>query len=289
MPADPGLESASGSRERAVGERPLILGQITPLLITFNEIANIERTLSKLSWASQIVVVDSGSTDGTLDVLSADSRIVVHHRSFDSFAEQCQFGLSAIKTEWALSMDADYVLSDELVAELAGLRDEPAAAGYQAAFRYYVWGAPLSATLYPPRTVLYRVARATYLNEGHGHRVRIDGTVRRLGAAIFHDDRKALSRWLGSQQRYASTEAHHLLSAPREALSGADRIRLQGGIAPFLVFGYVLIWKRCLLNGRRGWFYALQRLFAEVILALEINERRNGPEFKQTTEHVVRK
>ena len=43
--------------------------QITPLVITYNEAANIERTLRKLNWAQRIVVVDSGSTDGTLDIM----------------------------------------------------------------------------------------------------------------------------------------------------------------------------------------------------------------------------
>ena len=95
---------------------------ITPLLITFNEIANIERTLARLGWAKRIVVIDSGSTDGTLDVLAKDPRIDVVHRPFDSFGEQCNFGLSHIRTGWVLSMDADYELSDALVAELGRLQ-----------------------------------------------------------------------------------------------------------------------------------------------------------------------
>jgi glycosyltransferase involved in cell wall biosynthesis len=73
---------------------------ITPLLITYDEIQNIGRTLAKLGWARRIVVVDSGSTDGTLDVLAKDRRIEVHHRPFDGFAEQCNFGLSHIRTPW---------------------------------------------------------------------------------------------------------------------------------------------------------------------------------------------
>ena len=88
---------------------------VTPLLITFNEIQNIERTLAKLDWARRIVVVDSGSTDGTLDVLARDARIEVIHRPFDSFAGQCNFGLSHIHTDWVLSLDADYAVSAALV------------------------------------------------------------------------------------------------------------------------------------------------------------------------------
>src|SRR5258707_15375916 len=95
----------------------------TPLLITFNEIQNIARTVGRLEWAKRIVVVDSGSTDGTLGFLAKDPRIEVHHRAFDSFAQQCNFGLSQVRTEWVLSLDADYELSDEFNAELGKLED----------------------------------------------------------------------------------------------------------------------------------------------------------------------
>lgn len=247
---------------------------VTPLLITFDEIDNIARTLGKLDWAQRIVVIDSGSTDGTLEVLAKDARIEVVHRPFDSFAEQCNFGLTQIRTGWVLSMDADYELSDGFVAELEGLQPGPDQAGYRAAFIYRVHGRPLRGTLYPPRTVLYRVQGARYENEGHGHRIGLGGAVSDLRSTIFHDDRKPLSRWLGSQLKYAAREAAHLLSAPRERLSRIDRLRLMGWPAPILVLGYVLFAKGAILDGRAGWFYALQRLLAEVLLALELLDRR---------------
>ncbi|MFO1160950.1 MAG: glycosyltransferase family 2 protein [Reyranellaceae bacterium] len=250
------------------------IDDITPLLITFNEIQNIERTLGKLGWARRIVVIDSGSTDGTLEVLAGNSNVEVHHRPFDSFAEQCNFGLSMIKSAWVLSMDADYELSDALVAELGGLQAAAGQAGFRARFVYRIHGRPLRGTLYPPRTVLYRVAGARYENEGHGHRIRIDGAVSDLGAVIYHDDRKPLARWLNSQLGYAAREAAHLLAAPRAGLARADRIRLMGWPAPILVFLYVLVAKGALLDGPAGWFYAFQRLLAEVLLALELLDRR---------------
>lgn len=247
---------------------------VTPLLITFDEIDNIARTLSKLDWAQRIVVIDSGSTDGTLEVLAKDPRIAVVHRPFDSFAEQCNFGLAQVRTGWVLSMDADYELGDGFVAELEGLRPGLDQSGYRAAFVYRIHGRPLRGTLYPPRAVLYRVAGARYENEGHGHRIRLGGTVSDLRSTIFHDDRKPLSRWLGSQVRYAAREAAHLLSAPRDRLSRIDRLRLMGWPAPILVLGYVLFAKGAILDGRAGWFYAWQRLLAEVLLALELLDRR---------------
>ena len=75
-------------------------------------------------------------------------------------------------------------------------------------------------------------------------------------------------------------EASHLLAARPAELSAVDRIRRLGWPAPFLVVGYVLIAKGALLDGRAGWFYAFQRLCAEVLLALELLDRRlsaNGP------------
>ena len=227
---------------------------ITPLLITFNEIANIERTLAKLGWARRIVVIDSGSTDGTLEILAKDARIETIHRPFDSFAEQCNFGLSHIGSGWVLSMDADYELSDDLVAELGRLSPADSQAGYRARFVYCIQGRKLRGTLYPPRVVLYRAGAGRYENEGHGHRVRIEGAVSDLAGAILHDDRKPLARWLNSQLKYASREAEHLLTAPRTSLSRIDRLRLMGWPAPPLVLLYVLFAKRAVLDGPAGWF-----------------------------------
>jgi hypothetical protein len=95
-----------------------------------------------------------------------------------------------------------------------------------------------------------------------------------LRARVDHDDRKPLSRWLASQQKYAMLEAGHLLSKPSAMLSRADRIRLMAWPAPTLVFFYTLIIKRCILDGWPGWLYVLQRTFAETLIALEIVDRR---------------
>jgi hypothetical protein len=179
-----------------------------------------------------------------------------------------------VTTTWVLSLDADYELSDELVTELHSLRPDAATGGYQAQFVYCVFGRPLRGTLYPPRTVLYRKGKARYQNEGHGHRVVVAGNVLPLAGVIFHDDRKPLARWFTAQQRYACEEAEHLMALDRKALSLADRIRLAAWPAPVAVFMYALILKGCLLDGWPGWYYALQRLFAETMLALELLDRR---------------
>lgn len=248
--------------------------QITPLVLTYNEAPNIARTLAKLSWARRIVVIDSGSTDATLQLLRNFPQVDVFDRPFTDFAAQCNFGLAQVQTPWVLSLDADYELSNSLVEEIGRLEDEASIAGYRAQFVYRIYGRALRGTLYPPRIVLYRKELALYRNEGHGHRVTIDGQVSEFRGVIYHDDRKPLSRWFDSQRRYAAEEARYLVDAPVEKLKLSDRVRRFGWLAPFGILVYTLFVKGCIVDGWPGWFYALQRLIAESMIAVEIVERR---------------
>lgn len=249
-----------------------MLARITPLIITHNEAPNIARTLAALDWARRIVVVDSGSTDGTLDILARFPQVEVAHRPFDDFAGQCNFGLTLIGTPWMLSLDADYLLTPELTAELVELDPGANTMGYRVNFIYCVHGRALRGSLYPPRVVLFRVGAAKYGQTGHAHHLEIAGPVKELRGRIRHDDRKELSRWLASQRTYAAQEADYLLTAG--PLNRIDRLRRMAWPAPLLVLFYVLFVKRCILDGWPGWYYALQRLIAEALLAVEIINRQ---------------
>jgi glycosyltransferase involved in cell wall biosynthesis len=245
--------------------------EITPLILTFNEAPNIGRTLEKLFWAREIVLVDSGSTDRTLEIArSTHPNVRVVTRSFDSFAGQCNFGLTQVTTEWVLSMDADYVLTPELVAEIQGLKPLPDIAGYSAKFRYCIYGFPLRSTVYPARAVLYRRPLAEYRDEGHGHRVMIKGKVTILLGKIDHDDRKPFTYWLQSQDRYATVEARYLLSSSLDQLNFQDRLRRKIFLAAPAIFLYLLLGRSLILDGWHGWFYVCQRTIAELFLSIRL-------------------
>ena len=94
-----------------------MLAETTPLLLTYDEMPNLERTFAPLAWAKRIVVVDSGSTDGTREWLAKDPRVHVYVRPFDEHALQLEFGLreTGIDREWVLALDADHVLTPEVV------------------------------------------------------------------------------------------------------------------------------------------------------------------------------
>jgi glycosyltransferase involved in cell wall biosynthesis len=250
--------------------------RITPLIITYNEAPNIRRTLGKLSWAQRIVVIDSGSTDGTVEMLRGYPQVEVVQHPFINAAIQCNFGLTQVASPWVLSLDADYELSDALIHELGSLAPSDSVVGYRARFVYRISGRPLRGSLYPPRTVLYRKDKASYRQEGHTQRVAVEGDVLPLDGVIYHDDRKPLARWLTSQQRYAREEAEYLLDCRSSALRPTDKMRLMGWPAPIGAFFYTLFVKGCLFDGWPGWYYALQRTTAEMLIALEIIDRQSG-------------
>lgn len=250
-----------------------MLEKITPLLLTFNEADNLDRSLAKLSWAKEMVVIDSYSTDETCTILQAYPQIKVFQRVFDSFAEQCNYGLTKIQTEWVLSLDADYVLSDALIDEIEQLSEDLEVNSYFVRFKYCVFGKPLQGTLYPPRRVLYRKDHAIYQPDGHAHRVVVAGKTKFLENWIDHDDRKSLSRWLWAQDRYMIIESKKLLDTPWEQLSRGDRIRRYKLLAPFVILFYCLIINRGILDGWAGWYYAFQRMLAELLLSIHLMEQ----------------
>src|SRR5689334_12248300 len=95
--------------------------EITPLVITYNEAANVPRCLERLRWARRILVLDSGSTDETLALTRRFPNVDVIQRPFDTFAGQCNYGLSQIDTTWVLSLDCDYVLGEGFEHEAKAL------------------------------------------------------------------------------------------------------------------------------------------------------------------------
>lgn len=240
--------------------------QITPIILTYNEQANIRRTLSALQWAPEVLVVDSYSTDRTIQICGEFNNVRVVKNRFVNFAKQSNFALAQdIKTEWVLSMDADYIVTPQLCTELDRLPQNNAIQGYEINFEYLIRGKPLRGSLYPARTSLYRKVAGHYRQDGHTQRVVINGLVSKLENKLQHDDRKPYSRWLSSQKKYAIQEAAKLSSAAWRHVSWPDRLRYLG-LAPLAIVPYTLLIKGLVFNGMPGLEYTGQRLVAEVLL-----------------------
>ena len=231
-----------------------MLDQITPLILTYNEAPNIARALAGLSWAKEIVVVDSFSDDETVEIARSFPQVRVVQRAFDSHRNQWEFGLkeTGISTPWVLALDADYVVTSELVAELEKLQPDPRTAGYRANFIYCINGKKLRSGIYPPVTVLYRREAASYIQDGHTQRVAVEGTIEELRAPLLHDDRKSLRRWFNSQARYTELEAQKLRAADKAELGLADRLRRWRIVVPPAMLVYCLIVRGGVLDGWAG-------------------------------------
>src|SRR5918995_790421 len=128
---------------------------VTALILTFNEAPNLERTLDRLTWAEQIVIVDSFSSDATKAIAARYPNVRFFERSFTTHGEQWNFGLqqTGIRTEWVLALDADFVLTNEMIAELSALAPPDGIDGYRASFSYCINGRALRSGVYPPVTV----------------------------------------------------------------------------------------------------------------------------------------
>lgn len=256
-----------------------MLEKITPLILTYNEGANIGRTLEQLRWARDIVVVDSFSGDETLEIISRFPQARVYRREFDSHENQWNFGLkqTGIDSEWILALDADYILTPEFAEELRSIQPETEAQGYSAAFTYCINGRQLRSGIYPPVTVLYRRVAGHYTQDGHTHKLVLEGPVANLKSRLLHDDRKPLHRWLEAQSRYTRLEALKLKNTDPAKLSLNDKIRRWRIVAPPAMLFYCLVIRLGVLDGWPGFYYAFQRALAELMLSLYLLESDLGP------------
>lgn len=245
------------------------------LILTKNEEPNLKRVLDKLTWLEKVYVVDSYSTDKTIEILESYPNVEVEYRKFDSFAGQCNYGLSQMNSKWILSLDADYVLTDAFIDETKRiLKDNKEdIVAWFTKFEFLIYGKQLISNNTTPRAVLFRKHAGEYYDDGHAHRLQITGDTGTYKARILHDDRKSLSRWLANQDGYSIKECNKLLNSDNpDNKSLINKIRRTKLLAPLIVFFYCLFIKGLILNGWAGWYYTLQRTMVEILFALRLIE-----------------
>ena len=251
-----------------------MLDDITPVILTGNEERNIVRTLQQLTWAKDVVVVDSMSTDTTAALAQTFPNVRLFPRPFDTLAKQWSFAVeeTGIRTPWVLSLDADYFVTPELIDEMRSLDPPTRVTAYIVRFVYAIHGHALRGSLYPPRPTLLRTGRFTFYQDGHTQRVRADGLLGKLQSPIIHDDRKGVARFIQRQLIYMRDEAEKLRAMPGRGTM-RDRIRRMRVVAPPLVLLHTLFVKGVIRDGWPGIFYALERTVAELILSMILIER----------------
>jgi len=103
---------------------------VSVVIITYNEERNISRCIESVkTWAAEIVVVDSGSTDRTCEIAATMGAKIIHH-AFEGHIEQKNFAASQAQNDWVLSLDADEAVDEELSESIQRVMKKPQADGY---------------------------------------------------------------------------------------------------------------------------------------------------------------
>ncbi|MDH4031830.1 MAG: glycosyltransferase family 2 protein, partial [Chromatiales bacterium] len=107
--------------------------RISVVMITLNEEANLIRALESVAWCDEIVILDSGSTDGTMEIASGFSNCRVFLHEFDGYGAQKRRAVDAAANDWVFSLDADEQLDGELQDALRRWSDSEVSddAGYE--------------------------------------------------------------------------------------------------------------------------------------------------------------
>lgn len=189
------------------------LPHLSACIITFNEADRIADCLRSLAFVDDIVVVDSGSTDGTAAIAEAmGARVLV--RAFDGFRSQKAFAVEQARHDWVLCLDADERVSDALRDEIAAVRATgfAGAAGYVFPRMSWYFGRFLRhGTDYPDRVLrLFDRRCGGWRGEREIHEsASVDGNVVRLRGDLLHYPFRSLLQMLDKLQGYAAMMAEH--------------------------------------------------------------------------------
>lgn len=221
---------------------------ISVTIITFNEAAHIAAALDSVTWADDVVVVDSGSTDGTVDLARGKgARVEVHE--WPGYAAQKNLAAGLARHDWVFSLDADERVGPELASALQGWQTrEPAAAGYRVARVSRYLGRWLRTTdWYPDRQLrLYDRRRAAWKTARVHESVQADGPVDRLPGELLHHPYASVSDHLQRIDRYTSLAALDMHERGRRA--GVLDLLAH----PPLAFARNYVLRRGILDGRAG-------------------------------------
>lgn len=184
---------------------------ISATIITLNEENNIAKALDSLKGIVQeIIIVDSGSTDKTLEI-ARKYKTKIYIREFDNFANQKNYTVTKATGEWILSLDADEQVSEELAKEIknAVLNDEFTA--YLIPRRNFILGSEIKHSRWSPdqHIWLWRKDKGKWVGDVH-EEVVVSGRVGILKNSKIHHSHKIVSEFINANNKYSEFEASML-------------------------------------------------------------------------------
>jgi len=223
------------------------MSRLSVVMICYNEEAMVGKSLASVQWADEIVVLDSCSTDRTVEIARQFSGCVVQS-SWQGFGRQKNLALARATSPWVLSLDADEVVSPALAQEIRSLLSrEPACAGYRIPRMTWYLGRFLRHVWFPDSKLrLFRREQGHWGEEEVHESLHLDGPAGSLQQPLLHYSFPSIRDHIETLQRYTSLGAEDLRRAGRSF----SWLRLLG--SPPAMFFKQYVWKRGFLDGLPG-------------------------------------
>jgi glycosyltransferase involved in cell wall biosynthesis len=267
---------------------------ISVVILTLNEELNLPRCLEAISLCDDVLLVDSFSSDATLKIAAEHGARVVQ-RAFDNFAGQRNFAVEhcELKYEWVFHLDADEVMTPELLAEILGCITETDKDAYRVSSKLMFDGKFLRhAGLFPWYQVrLGRREKLRFTQVGHGQREQLPSDkIGTLKNSLLHFPfEKGLDDWIEKHKRYSIAEARQnvygyagddlpvldLLSiATDRRRRAAKKILRRLPCRPTIRFIYMYLFRGGILDGKAGFTYCRLLAWYEWLTVLKEREIR---------------
>jgi len=225
-------------------------------IVTLNEEENLARTLASVAWADEIIVVDSGSTDRTVEV-ARSFKAKIFERTWPGFAEQKNFALAQCTGEWILSLDADEELSPELQQQIRQtVSAKPTVGAYYLKRRNLFLGRWIKHGGFYPDSKLRLFRRNLSVPPRFESRpvhetIAFSGSTATLDFDLIHHAYPTLSSYIEHMDRYSSLGAQHLVEQSRTSAS-VFSFFASIVIFPILGFKWNYLFRLGFLDGREG-------------------------------------
>jgi glycosyltransferase involved in cell wall biosynthesis len=193
--------------------------KISATIIAFNEERNIARVIESLRCCDEILVLDSGSNDRTVEVATKHGARV-EEASWHGYAAQKNIAAGLATHDWILSLDADESLSEALEAEIWQIKKAgPEFDGYtMPRLAQYLGRWILHSGWYPDRKVrLFNRNKATWVGEFVHESVKVNGAVGHLESNLLHFTCNSISEHLRSMDRYTTLAAQEIVERGKNA------------------------------------------------------------------------
>lgn len=180
--------------------------KISAIIIAKNEAPRIAACLTSVSWVDEIIVIDNGSADKTMDIAKKHGATVISSKEHN-FANLRNIGRDCARGEWILYVDADEVVTPQLVKEIKEVasRQQSAISGYEIRRKNYYLGHP-----WPGGEYILRLIRKDALVKWYGElheTARVDGTIGRLTSPMLHDTHRTLAEMVAKTNEWSRVEA----------------------------------------------------------------------------------